>query len=60
MSAGERVYGLAMSVARAASPLVALGGGKLRRGIVARRDVVARWTAWAAARRDPARPLLWV
>jgi 3-deoxy-D-manno-octulosonic-acid transferase len=33
---------------------------KVWRSLAARRDVRARYAAWAAAARDPARPLLWL
>jgi 3-deoxy-D-manno-octulosonic-acid transferase len=45
-----------------ADRLLPLAGGlsdKLRVGDAGRRAAVARWTEWAAAHRDPARPLLW-
>lgn len=46
------------AVARAAH-LPWPGEGKVARSLRARRDALPRLLAWAAAHRDPARPLLW-
>jgi 3-deoxy-D-manno-octulosonic-acid transferase len=54
------LYGAAGLTARAAAFVAPAGGGKLRESLRGRRGVRARLAAWAAAHRDPARPLLWV
>jgi 3-deoxy-D-manno-octulosonic-acid transferase len=53
-------YALAARLARAAAELTPAGDGKLRASLHARRGVVNRFTRWAAAHRDLARPLLWM
>ena len=53
-------YAAAAHAARAAAALAPAGGGKLARTLRARHGVRARFAAWAAAHRDPARPLLWM
>lgn len=55
----ERIYGMGVAALRPALPLLARGEGKLARGIRGRRGVLGRMEAWAAAHRDPARPLVW-
>ena len=59
MSSAERLYSLAMHAALPGLPLLARGDGKLARGIQGRRDVLDRMGRWAAAERDPKRPLVW-
>jgi 3-deoxy-D-manno-octulosonic-acid transferase len=59
MSAVERVYTVGIRAAAAAVPLLARGGGKLARGAAGRRGLLSRMRAWAAAARDPKRPLVW-
>jgi 3-deoxy-D-manno-octulosonic-acid transferase len=59
MSIPERLYTLALRAARPLLPLAARGDGKLARGIRGRAAVLERMEAWAAAHRDPARPLVW-
>ena len=53
-------YGLIAQVARGAAALAPAGEGKLVRALRARRGLRARFETWAAAHRDPARPLLWM
>ena len=59
MPIAERIYTLALAAARPLLPLAARGEGKLARGVRGRRGVVERMAAWAAAERDPSRPLAW-
>ena len=59
MPIAELVYTLALRAARPLLPLAARGEGKLARGIRGREGVLERMAAWAAAERDPARPLVW-
>lgn len=54
------VYGWAVRAARWALPRVARGTSKLAAGVRLREQGGARLRAWAAAHRDPARPLVWV
>ena len=53
-------YRLAVRGARALAPLVARYDAKIARGIAGRRGLTRRFAAWAAAHRDPARPLVWI
>lgn len=55
----ETLYTLALRAARPLLPLAARGEGKLARSVRGRTGVLARMEAWAAAHRDPARPLVW-
>jgi 3-deoxy-D-manno-octulosonic-acid transferase len=55
----ESTYAAAARAARLALPLLARGDGKVACGVRGRRGVVARLEAWAAAARDPRRPLVW-
>lgn len=59
MSLTESLYGLAVTGVRALSPLLAVGGSKLARGIRGRRGVLARLEAWAQRDRDSSRALVW-
>jgi 3-deoxy-D-manno-octulosonic-acid transferase len=59
MPIAETIYTLALSAARPLLPLAARGEGKLARGVRGRRGVLERMAAWAAAERDPSRPLVW-
>ena len=52
-------YALAGRVARALVDVVPAGRSKFRRGLSARRGIVARYERWSAANRDIARPLVW-
>ena len=52
------LYRAAWTVARAASPLLASGDGKLARGVRGRRDAALGIAAWAR-NRDTSRPLIW-
>jgi 3-deoxy-D-manno-octulosonic-acid transferase len=54
------VYRGAVRVARALVPLAGLASAKARRGHAMRSGAAGRVAAWAAAGRDPARPLLWL
>jgi 3-deoxy-D-manno-octulosonic-acid transferase len=58
--ARERLYASALAALRPLLPLAGRVSAKVARGIAARQDAVARLAAWAAAERDPARPLVWV
>src|SRR4051812_46678386 len=55
----ESVYAATVAALRPALPLLARGEGKLARGVRGRAGVVERMEAWAAAHRDPGRPLVW-
>jgi 3-deoxy-D-manno-octulosonic-acid transferase len=61
MARRESVYEAAM---RAAGPLLtpvsAIAGGKLRRGVHGRRESLDVLCDWGDAHRDPARPLAWL
>lgn len=59
MPLAESLYAAALRAAAPLLPLLSRGEGKLARGIRGRAGVVARMEAWAAAARDPARPLAW-
>ena len=52
-------YTAAGSLAEAAAALVPAGGGKVRRSLGARKNVLARFTRWGEESRDRARPLVW-
>jgi 3-deoxy-D-manno-octulosonic-acid transferase len=54
------LYRLTVRAAGAAAPLAARFDAKIARGLTARRGVLARLATWAAAHRDPQRPLVWV
>lgn len=61
MNAAVRpVYGAVAQLARLGAALAPADGSKLLRTFAARRGIRARYRAWGAARRDPARPLLWM
>ena len=53
------LYGGAMSLAQTLSWVTPPLSSKVARSLVARRRLLARWTA-AAATRDPSRPLVWL
>lgn len=53
-------YDAAGHVACALAALAPAGEAKLLRALRARRGIRARYAAWSAARRDRARPLLWM
>ncbi len=53
------VYTTALHAAHLATPVAAIGDGKVARSIRARRDAVARLCDWGVASRDPSRPLIW-
>jgi 3-deoxy-D-manno-octulosonic-acid transferase len=59
MPVAETLYTLALRAAHPLLPLAARGGGKLARGVRGRHGVGERMAGWAAAERDPARPLVW-
>ncbi|HEX5724450.1 MAG TPA: glycosyltransferase N-terminal domain-containing protein, partial [Longimicrobiaceae bacterium] len=59
MALAETLYAAAVAAARPLLPLLARGEGKLARGVRGRQGVLERLEAWAAAHRDPARPLAW-
>jgi 3-deoxy-D-manno-octulosonic-acid transferase len=52
-------YTVAGAVTNALVRAVPAGDSKFRRGLGARRGIVERYARWAAASRDPARPLVW-
>ena len=52
-------YSLAGAVTHALVRAVPAGRSKFRRGLSARREIVERYARWAAASRDPSRPLIW-
>ena len=52
-------YALAGAASHALVAAVPAGDSKFRRGLSARRGIVERYTRWAAASRDLARPLVW-
>src|SRR5437016_12717825 len=47
-------------MATRAAPLIARFDKKVARGLDGRRGLAARLAAWAAAQRDPSRPLIWM
>src|SRR5260370_34939377 len=47
-------------MATRAAPLIARFDKKVARGLDGRRGLAARLAAWAAAQRDPRRPLVWM
>ena len=53
-------YGTVANVARALASVAPARDGKFWRSFRARRGLGARYVAWAAAHRDPSRPLLWM
>lgn len=53
-------YAAAGIAANAAAQIAPPGEGKLRRSLRARRGLLARYAAWGASERDPARPLVWM
>jgi len=53
-------YAAAGALANVGAHLPLPGDGKLVRTLRARRGVMDRFASWAAAGRDPARPLLWM
>lgn len=54
------LYEAAGQLARGLAVVAPAGDAKWLRAVRARKGVRTRWTAWAGARRDAARPLLWV
>lgn len=52
-------YAVAGAIANALARAVPAGDSKFRRGLSARRDIVARYTRWGANGRDPSRALVW-
>ncbi len=54
------VYAGAGRVAEVAAASISVGPGKLRRSIVARKDVVHRFERWARTFRDVSQPLIWL
>jgi 3-deoxy-D-manno-octulosonic-acid transferase len=53
-------YALVAALADGATQLPLPGDGKIVRSLRARRDALELLEAWAASKRDPARPLLWM
>ena len=53
-------YSLAGRAANALVNAVPTGESKFRRGLGARRGIIARYEAWSSASRDRARPLVWL
>lgn len=60
MSRPSFLYRLSVHVVSRAVPLAARFHKKLARGLDGRRGLAARLTRWAAAHRDPQRPLVWM
>ena len=54
------LYRLSVHMATRAAPLIARFDKKVARGLDGRRGLAARLAAWAAAQRDPSRPLIWM
>jgi 3-deoxy-D-manno-octulosonic-acid transferase len=54
------LYRLSVHLAARTAPLAARFDKKLARGLNGRRGLTARLAAWAAAHRDPRRPLVWM
>jgi len=54
------LYRLSVHMATRAAPLIARFDKKVARGLDGRRGLAARLAAWAAAQRDPRRPLVWM
>lgn len=54
------VYRSLVGALRLASPAFSRGNSKLARGVRGRRRAAERLRAWAAAHRDPGRPLVWM
>lgn len=53
-------YATAGTLAEWAAAAARGGDGKMAASLVGRRGVLARFAAWGAAHRDPARPLVWL
>ena len=53
-------YRTVAELATALLPVVARGSSKLALGDRARRAALEHWRRWAAAHRDPSRPLVWI
>src|SRR6185503_4561727 len=54
------LYRLTVHMATRAAPLIARFDKKVARGLDGRRGLTDRLAAWAAASRDPQRPLIWM
>jgi 3-deoxy-D-manno-octulosonic-acid transferase len=54
------LYEAAGQLARALAEFAPDGTSKVGRSLSARRGIRARYAAWGAASRDPARPLIWI
>ena len=52
-------YTAAGKIAQALARIVPAGSSKFQRGLVARRDIVARYRVWGVSSRDVAHPLVW-
>ncbi|HEY7685844.1 MAG TPA: glycosyltransferase N-terminal domain-containing protein [Gemmatimonadales bacterium] len=55
----SRWYRVAVATAARAARLGARFDGKIARGLAARHGLADRYSTWAAAHRDPRRPLVW-
>ena len=53
-------YDAVANLARAATSVAPASGPKVVRALSSRRGLIERYREWAAAHRDPARPLLWM
>lgn len=54
------IYQLAVAALRALSPVLALGGGKVAKGMAGRRHADAALATWGDTLRDPKRPTVWM
>ncbi|MBT8488966.1 MAG: hypothetical protein KJO65_09120 [Gemmatimonadetes bacterium] len=54
------IYQLAVSALRTLTPLLAMGGGKLAKGVAGRRHADQALAAWGETLRDPERPTVWI
>jgi len=60
MTSVPLLYRAAVRAVRASSPLLSLGGGKVARGVVGRRNAVDTLVRWGSRERDPDLPTVWM